>query len=86
MTPLERWITVDGNQWRLRCGEIIAVIWLRSDNLTYWLRSDNPTYRSEVRWSEFSKLILPDFMCLEEAKEACLKAIEAAKEHIDDTA
>jgi len=76
-TPLERWITVDGNQWRLRCGEIIAVIWLRSDNLTY---------RPEVRWSQFSKLIMPESKCLEEAKEACLKEIEKAKECIDDTA
>jgi hypothetical protein len=72
-----RWYTVDGNQWRMRCGEIIAVIWLHSDNLTY---------RSEVRWTEFSKLIMPDFRCLEEAKEACLKAIEVSKEHVDDTA
>jgi hypothetical protein len=76
MTTPERWITVDGNQWRTRRGEVIAQIWLLSDNLTY---------RSEVRWSQFSKLIMAESKCLEEAKEACLKEIEKAKESIDDT-
>ena len=77
MTTPERWITVDGNQWRIRRGEVVAQIWLLNDNLTY---------RSEVRWSQFSKLILPDFMCLEEAKEACLKEIDKAKENTDENA
>jgi len=40
---------------------------------------------SEVRWSQFSKLIMAESKCLEEAKEACLKEIERAKENIDDT-
>jgi len=77
MTPLERWITVDGNQWRIRRGEVIAQIWLLTDNLTY---------RSEVRWSQFSKLIMPESKSLEEAKEACLKEIDKAKENTDENA
>lgn len=81
MTEPERWYVVNGNEWRLRSGDITAKIWLADDNITY---------KSEVRlgphWADEMVLCTGENYCLKNAKDGCLEAMRLTREHIDDIA
>jgi hypothetical protein len=72
----QKWYVRDGCQWRLRSGDITAVI---------QIMDDNATYKANI-WIDGEIIASGDWDCLKKAKAVCLEAIEVSKEHIDDTA
>ena len=72
----QRWYVHEGCEWRLRSGDITAVI---------WIMDDNATYRANL-WLGGIVAASGEWDCIKKAKAACLELIKASKEHIDDTA
>jgi hypothetical protein len=73
MTDDLRWYVVNGNEWRLRSGDINAVIWLDDDEITYLALIRRPDRQSRS---------LGEFYSIKEAKTACLGVVKKKQERI----
>ena len=65
------WTTTDGNSWKIRVNEHAAMV---------WLHRDEKTYLTNVFLGN-GKLVYPGpFLCLKQAKAACLEAMAETEE------